>query len=538
MATENELIIIADLIVGLREKLATTIQLAAGHLLTVEQRDTQIAELEKKLADEKKAIQDLIAEADALRRGISAYRAVFTKTNPGIDYSHLDEWEDTVGSIIWPRKMAATVAWPPQPWHDGEVPPVFLAVPGIEWEVERQSCDIPTATGIIPGNNPEVRCRPANVSWEDLCRATAVHLGNVHCMQGVARMDDAAVFETLGIDKSSKVSARVCAEYHKAYSLAVEFLRPAAVTVAAVSRADLEGFRREQLTPLYEAPESRPFRFVDKLGRPVSWTFLDTKMPSSGSQSKAAPQTPPPAATIKPGAEFRQGLRPKVFAQLADIIWDDQRTPHFASRPVNSTWAEVQRRAAEILGREDCLAGRVRLDTTGVYRALGMTHDDRAKTDAAAVAYQKAYSDAVVKLRYDDVSDRARAAAEKRDAVKWFDDLIVNYCFVDGIHHLPISWKLLDPAMENEPGERKEVPVDVPASKDLRIRGGAAALGVLVQIFFDGSAYCALPTERDYIEMLREDGLVQNLAYCLALTDDGKKVLAENMKNLLLQLSE
>jgi hypothetical protein len=61
---------------------------------------------------------------------------------------------------------------------------------------------------------------------------------------------------------------------------------------------------------------------------------------------------------------------------------------------------------------------------------------------------------------------------------------------------------------------------------------------VLVQIFFDGSAYCALPTERDYIEMLREDGLVQNLAYCLALTDDGKKVLAENMKNLLLQLSE
>lgn len=877
MATENELIIIADLIVGLREKLATTIQLAAGHLLTVEQRDTQIAELEKKLADEKQAMQDLIAEADALRHGIALYRAVTTKNHPGIDYSYLDEWEDTVGSIIWPRKMAVTVARVQQPWRDGEVPSV-LEIIGIEWEIERTSGDYRTDGGFVRGQ-ASARHRPVSFTWDEVYRRAAAHLGKQHCLTGARRLEDAEILAELQMKGYTKATA-VTSAYHKAYSDEVEFFHLDNVTEAAACRAlktDIGG-RREYLEQLNSgADHQRPFRFIDSLGRPISWTMLDKEMPASGMQAKPAAKKEKPgyefrpcralgliptvpgvvweyddekesarpsgiswdelrikiakqagaqdalqgeqrlrsfdltdplrvtqsrdavaayqkaytqtirplplskvtaaarsaaqsmgaelitkgplvfyrerksmypiawrfldrsmeeigisevptvapvsepqaeAATVKPEAEFRQGLRPKVFAQLADIIWDDQRSPHFASRPVNSTWAEVQRRAAEILGREDCLAGRERLTSEGVYEAVGMTHDDRAKTDAAAVAYQEAYSEAVVRLRDEDVSEAARVEAGRRDAVRWFDGAIEKYFFSDRTSHLPISWRQLDPDMDikkisyvmlrdSEPGpsgtveiemkdspsiilvnefrrarfgsgfpsipgvvwehnkdrdmvrpanmtwtemqrrgaevlgkqdaragrermpdeaivgmldltaedrakfdsvvaynmayteqvpyldraqvtylaakkanelgaiphskgdtlspfvfvDRRSLPISwrlldpdmgvavyealgekMPAAvprKSLGVRGGAAALGILLQVFYDGPSYCAPLTERGYIDMLREDGLVVCLhGSGLALTDDGKKVLAENMKNLLLLLSE
>lgn len=599
MSIYQDIAHIAHLVVSLRDKIS------AGQT-TVEQRDAQIAELEKKIAEEKQAMQDLIAEADALRQGITLYRAVTTKTNPGIDYSYLDEWEDTVGSIIWPRKMATTVARVQQPWRDGEVPSV-LEILGIEWEIERTSGDYRTDGGFVRGQ-ASARHRPVSFTWDEVYRRAAAHLGKQHCLTGARRLEDAEVLAELQINGHTKATA-VTNAYHKAYSEEVEFFHLDNVTEAAACRAlktDIGG-RREYLEQLNSgADHQRPFRFIDSLGRPISWTMLDKEMPASGVQAKPAankektghefrpwmplgliptipgvvweydeakelsrpsgitweelrmkiakhtgardalageqrlrsfdlndplgltknpdavaayqkaytqtirplpinkvtaaarsaaqsmgaeliskgplvfyrerksmypiawrgldksmeeigisevptvePASEPQAeaATVKPGAEFRQGLRPKVFAQLADIIWDDQRTPHFASRPVNSTWAEVQRRASEILGREDCLAGRERLTSEGVYEAVGMTHEDRAKTDAAAVAYQEAYSEAVVRLRDEDVSAAARVEASKRDAVKWFDGAIQKYFFSDRTSHLPISWRQLDPDM-------------------------------------------------------------------------------------------
>mgnify|MGYP000060626278 FL=1 len=277
--------------------------------------------------------------------------------------------------------------------------PIALAsVPGIEWEIERESGDRATFEGVFSGDVPRSRHRPTNMTWEAAYKLAAPYLGKAHCISGHPRLEDSQIAAWLGHDKEGPeiVAARI--EYNTTYSQAVEFLRPSAVTVTATTKAaKLCGERREYLKPLFEAPESRPFRFIDILGRPISWTLLDPKMPATGSP-------PQKEASEKPGAEYRQSLRPKIFEKLTDIIWDDQRAPHFASRPVNATWAEVQRRAAELMGREDCLAGRERLTTEGVYDAVGMTHEDRAKTDGAAVAYGKAYSAEVARIRDDDLN--------------------------------------------------------------------------------------------------------------------------------------
>lgn len=533
MATDQDLMRISDLIVSLRDSAVESRRNADLSKLAVQQRDQQLAELEKKLAEEKQAMQDIIAEADALRRGISAYRAVFTKNHPGIDYSYVDDWEASVGSIIWPQKLASTLAWPQQPWHGGEIPPALLNIPGIEWEIERKSCDTPTDAGFIPGVS-ECRHRPTNLGWEEAYRAAATYLGKRQCLEGFARMEDAQIVESLGMRREGQTTANTCVDYHKAYSGAVQFLRPWNVTETAICRAlktDIGG-RREYMQVLFDHPSNRPFRFVDCLGRPISWKLLDPAMPAAGVAQKTTAPGPEAAPEVKPGAEFRPGPRPKWLDKVPGIVWEPAENS-YATRPMNATWADVQRAAAVIMGREDCLAGRSRFDATAVYDALGMTHDDRAKTDAAAVAYQRAYSDAVVKLRNDDVSDRARAAAEKRDAVKWFDDLIVNYCFVDRIHHLPISWKLLDPEMENDPVVPMEDPVAASPSKALRIRGGAAALAVLMRIFVDGPSFCPGIDDDVRISALGQDGLI-----CFSpegnymITPGGMLRLDEDLKNL------
>lgn len=520
---EQEMLKVADLIVGLR------------NTLTERQRDLDLASKAIKhrddtIAEKNEQIGNLTAELEAMRRGIDAYRLASSK-----DSASVRQWEDAVGSLIWPLKLSTVVCHPQQLWHDGEIPDVLESVPGIEWEIERKSCDKATATGIIAGKNPEVRCRPVNASWEDVYRAAAVILGNVHCMQGVARMEDAIVFETLGIDKTSKASSRVCAEYHKAYSLAVEFLRPAAVTVAAVTRADLEGFRREHLKPLYEAPESRPFRFVDILGRPISWTLLDPNMPATGSP-------PQKEASEKPGAEYRQGLRPKIFDRLTDIGWDEKQTPHFSSRPVNVTWAGVQRRAAELMGREDCLAGRERMTTEGVYDAVGMTHEDRAKTDGAAHGYQKAYSDAVAQLRDDDLTLAMRTAAQRRGAIKWHEaaDPMSPFCYADPKDGLPISWRVLDPSIIGGTGRTpdKTSPPDSGVHKMTTLRGSTEALAVLIKIFARGPRFCPGNEDSDYVSTLGQDALIrQSPDGNYMITALGRLILAEELKHLLAALS-
>lgn len=288
-APEQELIKIADLIVGLRDKLA--------------EKDEHIA--------------NLIAELDAIRRGVDAYRQAFVE-DPAKDSTPVRQWEEAVGSIIWPRKFAALGAHMQQPWHGGEVPAALALLPGVEWEIEHKSCDKTTFAGVVSGNAPWSRHRPTNFTWEAVYKIAAPYLGKTHCLSGHPRLEDSQIAGWFATTSEARevVNARV--EYHRAYSQAVEFLRPAAVTVAATTKAaNLCGERREYLKPLFEAPESRPFRFIDILGRPISWTLLDPKMPASGAEPKAAADEPTPQASAEePGAEYRQGLRPKIFEKL------------------------------------------------------------------------------------------------------------------------------------------------------------------------------------------------------------------------------
>lgn len=447
MATENELISIADLIVGLRDSATHARNIATERKSTIDQRDAEIASLNKKLAEEKQDMQDLVAEDDALRKGIVLYRAAFVGGSTPQSEAVVD-WETAVGSIILPRAFVSANG---REWRSGDVPDVYQSIAEVHWRKEITHNSRPTVSGVISMGGPEIKHRPVNCTWAEAHAKGAGVIGLKDCLVGARRLEDAEIVKLFDLADNDPRSP-VTNAYHKAYSEAVEFLRPAAVTVAAVKRADLEGFR-EHLKPRHEAPDGRPFRFVDPADRPISWTFLDPKMPASGAEPKAAAAEPPPQdSTVHPGAEFRQGLRPKIFEKLTGIVWDDQRTPRFASRPVNSTWAEVQRRAAEILGREDCLAGRARMTTEGVYEAVGMTHEDRAKTDAAAVAYQKAYSAEVAWVREDDVSYSAKISAQQRGAVKWINssDPMSPFCFVDKNDGLPISWRALDPDMETK----------------------------------------------------------------------------------------
>lgn len=504
-APEQELIKIADLIVGLRDKLAD--------------KDEQIA--------------NLIAELDAMRRGVDAYRRAFVE-DPAKNSTPVRQWEEAVGSIIWPRTFAAAVSQLQQPWREGDIQTALASVPGIEWEIERKSGDISTSAGFLP-RTPEIRHRPANLTWEAVYKIAAPYLGKTHCLSGHPRLEDSQIAGWFAPEKEGPAIVNARVEYHRAYSQAVEFLRPAAVTVAATTKAaNLCGDRREYLKPLYEAPESRPFRFVDILGRPISWTLLDPKMPTSGAEPKAAAAE---ASTVKPGAEYRQGLRPKIFEKLTDIIWDDQRTPRFASRPVNATWAEVQRRAAELMGREDCLAGRERLTTEGVYDAVGMTHEDRAKTDGAAVAYQKAYSDAVVRLRPEEVTAQASKEARTRGAIRWHEapDPTSPFCYVDRNGGLPMSWGVLDPEIEivseRKPGEVS--PADGAVHKAGTIRGGVDALAVLLRIFVDGPKFHPSSEDGNHIETLEQDALIRLSQGKYVINALGKYVLAQELTHIL-----
>ena len=520
---EQELIKIADLIVGLR------------NTLTERQRDLDLAgkaikDRDEALAEKNEQIGNLTAELEALRRGVDTYRLASSK-----DSAPVRQWEDAVGSLIWPIKLSTVVCHPQQPWHLGELPLDLTSVPGIEWETEIKSGDIRTTTGFFKGE-PTTRHRPTNLTWEAVYKLAARHHGKAHCISGHPRLEDSQIAAWLGHDKEGPeiVAARI--EYNTTYSQAVEFLRPAAVTVAATTKAaKLCGERREYLKPLFEAPESRPFRFIDILGRPISWTLLDPKMPASGAEPKAAAAK---SSTEKPGAEFRQGLRPKIFEKLTDIIWDDQRTPHFASRPVNSTWAEVQRRAAEI----HCLAGRERMTTEGVYDAVGMTHEDRAKTDGAAVAYGKAYSDAVVRLRDEDLTFAMKSAADRRGAVKWHeaDNPMSPFCYADPKDGLPISWRVLDPSIVGGTGRTSDEtsPPDSGVHKATTLRGSTDALAVLMKIFARGPRFCPGNEDSDYIPTLWQDALIrQSPDGNYMITALGRLILAEELKHLLAALS-
>ncbi len=558
---EQELIKVADLIVGLR------------NTLTERQRDLDLAskaikDRDATLAEKNEQIGNLTAELEAMRRGIDAYRLASSK-----DSASVRQWEDAVGSLIWPLKFSTVVCHPQQPWHLGEVPLDLTSVPGIEWETEIKSGDIWTTTGFL-GGEPTARHRPTNLTWEAVYKLAASYLGKTHCISGHPRLEDSQIAAWFGPGKYSQATANACIDYHTAYSQTVEFLRPSAVTVAATTKAaNLCSERREYLKPLYEAPEIRPFRFVDIMGRPISWTLLDPKMPASGAEPKASgdladrterqvededytksmkawaeawrihlQKSPGEAITVNPGTEYRPGLRPKIFEKLTDIIWDDQRTPHFASRPVNATWAEVQRRAAEILGREDCLAGRERLTTEGVYDAVGMTHEDRAKTDGAAVAYQKAYSDAVVRLRDDDLTFAMRTAAQRRGAIKWHEaaDPMSPFCYADPKNGLPISWRVLDPSIVGGAGGTPDAP-SLPAGavhKATTLRGSTDALAVLMKIFARGPRFCPGNEDSDYIPTLGQDALIrQSPDGNYMITALGRLILAEELKHLLAALS-
>ena len=250
------------------------------------------------------------------------------------------------------------------------------------------------------------------------------------------------------------------------------------------------------------------------------------------------PKSPNEAITMNPGTEYRQGLRPKIFEKLTDIIWDDQRTPHFASRPVNSTWAEVQRRAAEI----HCLAGRERMTTEGVYDAVGMTHEDRAKTDGAAVAYGKAYSDAVVRLRDEDLTFAMKSAADRRGAVKWHeaDNPMSPFCYADPKDGLPISWRVLDPSIVGGTGRTSDEtsPPDSGVHKATTLRGSTDALAVLMKIFARGPRFCPGNEDSDYIPTLWQDALIrQSPDGNYMITALGRLILAEELKHLLAALS-
>lgn len=493
---EQEPIKVADLIVGLR------------NALTERQRELDLAskaikDRDSALAERNEQIGNLTAELEAMRQGVDVYRLASASVR---------QWEDAVGALIWPLKLSTAVCHPQQPWHLGDVPLHLTSVPGIEWETEIKSGDGWIKTGAFHSADPTFRHRPTNLTWEAVYRLAAPYLGKTHCLSGHPRLEDsqiAAWFEP-GKEGPEIVAARI--EYQTAYSQAVEFLRPAAVTVAATTKAaNLCGERREYLKPLYEAPESRPFRFVDILGRPISWTLLDPKMPATGSP-------PQKEVSEKPGVEYRQGLRPKIFEKLTDIIWDDQRTPHFASRPVNATWAEVQRRAAEILGREDCLAGRERLTSEGVYEAVGMTHEDRAKTDGAAVAYQKAYSDAVEPLHISKIT-KTMVFTARLISCQMVGVSTAKVIYRHASTKLPIAWKLLDP----------DINIEQDADHRRKFRGGVAAFSVLMKIFSDGSKFTPSDEDKPHIATLGQDGLI-------FLSPDDKYMVSVEGKELVTRI--
>mgnify|MGYP006316131817 FL=1 len=204
------------------------------------------------------------------------------------------------------------------------------------------------------------------------------------------------------------------------------------------------------------------------------------------------------------------------------------------------TWGEVHRRAADILGKDDAKAGKERMSKEMIYDALNLTDEDQAKTDVAYNSYQKAYSGAVPYLRPGRVSDKAAGSAKKRGA--WLyrerrsDDPLAPFMYIDG-QGQPIAWRLLDPDMEVIIDDSEDLPAAVPRQM-LNIRGGSPALAMLMQIFVDGPMYSPPKTERGYHDILGQDGLIVALDDLgLAISEAGKKALAENLKAILSALS-
>lgn len=198
--------------------------------------------------------------------------------------------------------------------------------------------------------------------------------------------------------------------------------------------------------------------------------------------------------------------------------------------------------SSRLLGREDCLAGRERLTTEGVYDAVGMTHEDRAKTDGAAVAYGKAYSAAVVLLRPEEVTDQATKEDRMRDAIKWYEgpELMAPFCYVGRNDGLPISWRVLDPefkiASEGKPSEFSSA--DGAVHKVATIRGSTDALAVLMKIFARGPRFYPSNEDSDYVSTLGQDALIrQSPDGNYMITALGRLILVEELKHLLAALS-
>ena len=177
---EQELIKVADLIVGLR------------NTLTERQRDLDLAskaikDRDATLAEKNEQIGNLTAELEAMRQGVDAYRLASSK-----DSAPVRQWEDAVGSLIWPIKLSTVVCHPQQPWHLGELPLDLTSVPGIEWETEIKSGDIRTTTGFFKGE-PTTRHRPTNLTWEAVYKLAARYHGKAHCISGHPRLEDSQI---------------------------------------------------------------------------------------------------------------------------------------------------------------------------------------------------------------------------------------------------------------------------------------------------------------------------------------------------------